>query len=224
MIGGGFLKLIWLKENKGLGEALKKAVEECSNELIARMDSDDISESDRFEKQIYFMMIHEDISIVGGQIEEFIDIDGTTAGKRMVPCTDKEIKKYLKKRCPFNHMTVMFRKADILAAGNYRHWMWNEDYDLWIRLAEKEFLFANLPDILTYVRVGKEMYRRRGGVNYFRSEARIQKSLLDKKIIGLSRYGINLSERLLVQVLMPNFLRKMAYRIFARTKGTKESR
>ncbi len=261
--GGVQCKLIWFQENRGLGKALKSAVEECSHKLVARMDSDDISVSDRFQKQLDFLRIHKDISIVGGQIEEFIsegskssgcsqlcdncyrdqisrplgrcrldawlpaagfltNTDNSIIGKRMVPCTDDKIKKFMKKRCPLNHMTVMFRRADILAAGNYRHWMWNEDYDLWIRLADKGFLFANMPDTLTFVRVGEDMYRRRGGIKYFRSEMKIQKALLDKKLIGLSRYGINVCVRLIVQVIMPNFMREMVFRVFARTRGTKE--
>ena len=66
------------------------------------------------------------------------------------------------------------------------------------------------------------MYRRRGGIKYFRSEMKIQKALLDKKLIGLSRYGINVCVRLIVQVIMPNFMREMVFRVFARTRGTKE--
>ena len=193
-------------------------MEKCSNELIARMDSDDISESDRFKKQINFMKMHKNISVVGGQIEEFLDTDGTMIGKRIVPCTDKEIKKFMKKRCPFNHVTVMFRKEDVLLAGNYRHWMWNEDYDLWIRLANKEVLFANIPDILAYVRVGRDMYSRRGGMKYFKSEKKIQRFLLAKKMIGLQRYHVNVIERMIVQVIIPNWLREIIFKVFARSK------
>lgn len=181
MRGDNLIKVIWLPENKGLGNALRVAVLECQNELIARMDSDDIAIADRFEKQIRFFSADESLAICGGQIEEFIDDIKNIVGKRVVPETDSELKEYSKRRCPFNHMTVVFRKSAVCEVGNYQDWFWNEDYYLWIRMALAQMKFANLPDTLVYVRVGKDMYSRRGGKKYFKSEVELQRFLLQKK-------------------------------------------
>ena len=180
------------------------------------MDTDDIAVLDRCEKQLIFMSAHPDITIVGGQIEEFIGEVTNVVGKREVPTSDSELKEFLKKRCPFNHMTVMFRKSDIMEVGNYQEWFWNEDFYLWIRLALANKKFANLPETLVMVRTGADMYQRRGGKKYFVSEKDIQKYMLKNGMIGYPRYLINVSERLVLQVFMPNWLRGIVFRMFAR--------
>jgi len=76
--------------------------------------------------------------------------------------------------------------------------------------------FANVSDDLVNVRVGKEMYQRRGGIKYFKSEAKLQKYMLEHKIIGMSTYLLNISKRLIVQVLLPNKLRGWVFKKFAR--------
>lgn len=111
--------IIRLPQNKGLGNALKLAVENASYELIARMDSDDVSVADRFEQQLAFFSEHPEIDIVGGDITEFIGEEENIVGKRIVPRTDSEIKEYMKKRAAFNHVSVMYKKTAVQAAGGY---------------------------------------------------------------------------------------------------------
>ena len=212
----GLFNIVVNEKNLGLGRALNKGLAACKNELVARMDTDDISKPKRCEKQLKMFREDKELSIVGGQIEEFIETTENITGKRVVPCCDAEIKAYMKKRCPFNHMTVMFKKSDVLEAGNYQEWFWNEDYYLWIRLALSGKKFANLPETLVNVRIGKEMYKRRGGKKYFKSERDIQKLMYDKGLISYPRYFINVAERLAVQVLMPNSLRGAVFKLFAR--------
>lgn len=211
-------RVIYFKSNQGLGRGLRRAIEKCSNEIIARMDSDDIAVWDRFEHQLKYMEQNPEIDILGGQIEEFIGDVSNTIGKREVPLTDNELKVYMKKRCPFNHMTVMYKKSAVLKAGNYKHWPSNEDYYLWIRMAFCGCTFANLSEVLVNVRVGKEMYERRGGMKYFRSEEQIQRLMLDKGMISVPRYMVNVGERLALQVLMPNRMRGWVFQKFARKK------
>lgn len=180
------------------------------------MDSDDISISNRFEQQLNFLRVHPEVSVLGGQIEEFIGEESNLVGKRIVPLKDRQIKDYMKRRCPFNHVAVMFKRSAVLAAGNYQDWFWNEDYYLWIRLANNGFCFANLPIILVCVRVGTDMYKRRGGVKYFRSEAAIQKLMYQKKMINFVRYIINIFARFTLQVLMTNNMREIIFKKLAR--------
>jgi glycosyltransferase involved in cell wall biosynthesis len=194
------LKIIQLPENKGLGIAHKIGVENCSYGLIAIMDSDDIAVPDRFEREIQYLKENPEVDIVGGYIYEFIDAIENIAGIREVPLNDTDIKKYLKKRCPLNHVTVMFKKEAILKCGNYQDWHYNEDYYLWCRMFTTGCIFANIPDVLVYVRVGKDMYNRRGGWKYFCSEARLQKFMLDNNIINLYKYLANVFIRCITAV------------------------
>ena len=209
--------VIRLKENGGLGNALKISVENSTYDIIARMDSDDISASDRFEKQLR-LMEETGADIVGGYISEFIEDAENIVGIRDVALTDVEIQKEMQKRCPMNHMTVMFKKEAVLRAGNYQHWHYNEDYYLWLRMMLCGCTFANLKDALVNVRVGKDMYQRRGGWKYYKSERDLQKYMRKNKIIGFGTYFANVTKRFIVQVLLPNRLRGWVFQKFARKK------
>lgn len=199
--------VIWLPENKGLGNALQLGVQKAKYDLIARMDSDDVAAPDRFEKQIAYMELHPECDVVGGQITEFIDSETNIVSKRIVPCTHRDISAWLKTRNPFNHMTVMMSRTRTLAIGNYIDSHFNEDYFLWIRMDEAGYKFANLPDTLVNVRVGKEMYQRRGGWKYFQSEKRLHDYMFGHKMISFPHYCFNILGYFLIQCVVPNKLR-----------------
>jgi glycosyltransferase involved in cell wall biosynthesis len=178
-----FFKAIMLTENKGLGKALKVAVENCRYELVARMDSDDVAVSDRFEQQLRYFADDSECAMVGGDVTEFIDSEDNLVGKRSVPTTHGEIIEYMKSRCAFNHPTVMFKKSSVEKAGGYIDWYCDEDYYLWLRMFLSGCRMANTGTVLVNVRVGKEMYKRRGGWKYFKSEKALQKYMKKHKII-----------------------------------------
>ena len=209
-------KVIRLSENGGLGNALKLAVENATNELIARMDSDDISIPSRFEEQLTYFKLHSETDILGGNITEFIGEESNVVGQRNVPNTDKEIRKYMKKRCAMNHVSVMYKKSAVQSAGGYMDWFWNEDYYLWIRMCLNGAVFANTGTVLVNVRVGTDMYQRRGGKKYFDSEKRLQDYMLSYKMISCITYIGNIVKRLIVQLLLPAKLRGWVFRKFAR--------
>lgn len=202
-------------ENQGHGNARRAGLENCTNELVALMDADDISLPDRFEQQLTAFN-ENDVDIVGGNISEFINTPDNVIAYRNVPTTDSEIKTYMKKRCPFNQMTVMFKKSAVQCAGGYLDWYCDEDYYLWIRMAQNNCKMLNIGTVLVNVRVGKEMYNRRGGKKYFKSEAKLQKYMLDHKIIGFWTYFTNVTKRFIVQRLLPNKIRGWVFRKFAR--------
>ena len=83
-----------------------------------------------------------------------------------------------------NLVTVMLRKSDIQAVGGYQDWYCEEDYYLWIRLALAGYKFYNINENLVNVRVGQEMYKRRGGMRYFKSEASLQKYMYKNNLIS----------------------------------------
>ena len=102
------------------------------------MDSDDVSVPYRFEQQLKYFASNPNIDIIGGDITEFVGEESNVVGKRAVPEYDAAIKDYMKTRCAMNHVTVMYRKSAVQAAGGYLDWFWNEDYYLWIRMLEHE--------------------------------------------------------------------------------------
>lgn len=210
--------IIPLEKNVGHGEARRIGLNKCTNEFVAIMDADDLAVSERFEWQIRYFKKYPETSVVGGNIEEFIGDSKHCVGKRIVPTTDSQIKKYMKKRCPMNQMTVMFKREDVAEAGGYLDWYCEEDYYLWIRMYLAGKKFRNINRNLVHVRVGDEMYNRRGGMQYFRSEARLQKYMLHKKMITKIRFLINIVERFIVQVMIPNKLRGIFFQVFARKK------
>ncbi|MBD5410075.1 MAG: glycosyltransferase [Treponema sp.] len=206
-------------QNNGQGMAHALAVSHAKYDYIAIMDADDISVPDRFEKQLAVIAEHPEIDVIGGQIDEFIGSPENVVGIRSVPLEDHMVKRYLRRRCPFNHMTILMNSHMVKEAGNYQDWHYNEDYFLYCRMLEKGAVFCNLPDILVHVRVGEEMYRRRGGWKYFKSEARLQGWMLRHKIISLPQYCMNVLLRLCVQVMMPNCLRGLVFRRLFRNKN-----
>ena len=141
-------KPIYLKENKGHGNARRTSFMNCDNNIIAIMDSDDISYNNRFERQLEKFAKNMNIDVVGGQITEFIDDPNNIIGKRIVPEGDNDIKNYLKKRCPMNHMTVMFRKSIITGIGGYcENFGKLEDYKLWVDVIVSGNKIHNLQEI-----------------------------------------------------------------------------
>jgi glycosyltransferase involved in cell wall biosynthesis len=210
------MKIIRLEKNHGLGNALKIATENSTYELIARMDSDDISVFNRFEQQLKCFYDNEDIDIVGGNITEFVGEESNIVATRSVPTSNDAIREYMKKRCAMNHVSVMFKKTAIMKAGGYLDWYFNEDYYLWIRMCLNGCCFFNTNTILVNVRTGKDMYARRGGLKYYRSEKKLQKFMWKKKFIGFPRYCINVFERFVIQILLPNRIRGFVFKKIAR--------
>lgn len=200
-------KVIRLPKNLGHAGARQAGLDVVSHNLVAIMDADDIASPNRFECQITAYSEHPDMAVIGGQIDEFIENPENVVGSRIVPLADADIKSYLKSRCPMNLVTVMFQKDYVQAVGGYMEWYCEEDYYLWVRLALGGYTFMNLPETLVNVRVGADMYHRRGGWKYFRSEARLQGYMLRHYLISLPRYCYNVLGRFVVQVAMPNRLR-----------------
>jgi glycosyltransferase involved in cell wall biosynthesis len=212
-------RFVRLPENRGHGEARRASLAACQNDLVAVMDADDICHPERFAKQIPLFAGEGAPSVVGAQITEFIGTPDNIVARRAVMESDADIKQDMKKRCPVNMMTVVFRKSDVEAVGGFVDWHCEEDYYLWLRMAQAGMRFANLPDALVNARVGEGMYSRRGGKRYYESEKKLQKWMLQNKIIGYGRYQINLAKRFVVQRLLPNRLRGWVFRHFARKKA-----
>lgn len=115
--------------------------------FVARMDSDDVSRPERLEKQLAFMADHPDVAVLGSDYD-LIDEDGEPCGRVRVPRCDQKIRRALRFGNPICHPSVMLRRVPVLEVGGYRGGAHAEDYDLWVRLAETSWRFANLPEPL----------------------------------------------------------------------------
>ncbi len=211
------LNVVALKENKGLGEALRIGLTYCSFDIVARMDSDDICMPHRFERQIEYLINHPEVDVLGSWIDEFSEDKEHVESQRKLPTTDSELKRFMKWRCPFNHMTVMFRKKAILSVGSYQPFYLLEDYYLWNRLANAGYCFANIGESLLWARGGYDMMARRGGRKYMRSEHRLLVFMRRSERLNWLEYCVNVIIRTLVR-LMGNKLRAILYGLFLRKK------
>ena len=199
------------KKNRGLGAALAVAVEAAQYPYLARMDSDDICLPDRFEKQMRCFEEDPELSAVGGMITEFVDTPENIVTKRVLPLTDKDIKRFMKSRCGVNHVTVIFKKEDLLKAGNYRSDYRQEDYYLWARMMKVGCKFRNIPDVVVNVRSGYDQFARRSGWKYYLDHCAIFRYMYREGLISWGRLAYNYIVRFVVQFLMPNGLRTWVY-------------
>lgn len=211
------VKTIRNKKNIGLGRSLAKGINECSFELVARMDADDICHTDRFKKQLGVYSERKDLSIVGSNIDEYDGEMVTLLDTRYVPESNSEIIAYAKKRNPFNHMSVMFKKGDVLAAGGYQHMAYFEDYYLWCRMLSLGFKGYNIQESLVDVRSGNAMYRRRGGLSYARDIINFQNAIHKLGFIGNCQKLSNITIRASVAV-SPLWLKGNLYKKHLRKK------
>lgn len=174
--------IVELPENVGLGKALNHGMNFCQNNLVLRMDTDDVCLPDRFEHQVSLMKQHPNVALSGGAISEFSEDMTSSQGIRFSVCTNEQIREYAKKRSPFNHMTVAFKKDVIQTVGGYQHHFLMEDYNLWLRVIAAGHETLNLNKVLVNVRAGQNMISRRRGLAYVKSEIRLAKLKYELKI------------------------------------------
>lgn len=155
------IKQLQLENNVGLGLALNAGLVACENELVARMDADDISLPERCEMQLKMFENDPTLDIVGCPVLEFVDSPDNVVGKRDVPLDNEAINKYNKRRDPFNHPTVMYRKSKVEKYGPYGNYRKNQDTDLWIKLLSNGCRAANCSEYLLLFRFDEGTYRKR---------------------------------------------------------------
>ena len=211
------IKIYPLEKNGGLGSALNHGLSKCSNDLIVRMDSDDVSCEDRFEKQIDYMIKHPEISVLGGAISEFEDDPSKPVRLKNMPITYEEVKKYARFRNPINHVTSCFRKKDIESVGGYKDIFYLEDHYLWSRLLVNNKVIENLPDVLVYVRIGNGFLDRRGNKRYVNGWKKLQNYLYKNKFITFYEKERNMLGMYVI-TYSPKWVRSLLYSKVLRSK------
>ena len=207
---GKILNVVRLAKNGGLGNALNEGIRHCKNELVARMDSDDIAYQDRCEKQIAVFYAHPEVSVCSGIVEEFTSTPDVVDAKRVPPEAHEEIVEFAKKRNPFNHPCVMYKKSAVEAVGSYQDFYLLEDYYLWLRMLMAGYQGYNIQEPLLHMRAGSDMYLRRAGWKYAKTQTRLFKFMKSQGFIDEGQYIKSCVIRS-GSALAPNWLRKLMF-------------
>lgn len=207
----------WFKENRGLPIVLNQLLDlsmSSGYEYFARMDSDDISLPDRFQKQMEFLEAHPEIDIVGGAISE-IDEKGNDRHKVVVyPYGPDDCYRFFAYRNPHAHPAVIFRKSYFEKAGcKYRpEYRRNQDTMLWFDGFKGGTKNANIPDVVLKYRMSDSMFRhRRNGYKFAYLQFR-DRQMINKEL----GYGIKsslFSVAMLCMLISPAWVKKIAYRV-----------
>ena len=205
------MKVVKLDENVGLGPALQRGVKECSCEYIARMDSDDYSVPNRIEKEFEIFEKDSTIGMVGSNVSEFIDNIQNVICNVVLPEKNEDIIKFSKKRNPFRHPSIMFKKSEVIKAGNYREYYLCEDYDMWLRMIRSNCKCYNIQENLVYMRISDDFYKRRGGIKYLKSINKFKKEQMSVGYFTKMEYLKSIIPHAIV-CLMPNFMRDLIYK------------
>ena len=212
------LRVIPLKEKQGLGTALNVGLEACKYDIVARMDTDDISKPNRFEKQIAFMESHPEIDLCSAWVDEFEgDIDNVIS-QRKIPENHQDIYEYGKKKCPVNHPVTVYRKNSVLKAGGYGKYP--EDYLLWVKMLTSGCKFYGFQESLLWYRLSKDFINRRGGLTYAWHELQDQVKFYKMGYTNLFQFLFNAIIRFTVR-LIPSPVRSFTYRFLLRKRYQK---
>jgi glycosyltransferase involved in cell wall biosynthesis len=203
------VNLVVVEKNAGLAAALTLGLSHCAHDIVARMDADDISMPDRFAQQL--PLVAAGLDLVGTGMYEFEQVEGII-GTRIPPTGQDAIAKYSRFHDPFNHPTVVYRKAAVLAAGAYEDLALMEDYWLFVRMIQAGAKVENIPLPLLKYRVDSGAYSRRGGAALFRSELTLQRAMRAAGITTRGQYLRNVAVRGGYR-FVPVGIRRVAYRL-----------
>jgi GT2 family glycosyltransferase len=135
-----------------LGLARAAMVNLCTTEFAALIDADDVNHPDRLERQMQFMDAHPDVAVVGAQLRRINSLGEPIGCFGDYPLKHEYIVQEMLRSNPIGQPSVLFRRAAVIASGNYRDFP-VEDYDLWLRMAGAKYRLANLPERLIDYRV-----------------------------------------------------------------------
>lgn len=196
--------------NQGLGEALKVGSRYCTGDYIFRMDSDDISDSRRFEKQIGYIEKHPEIDVLGTDIAEFNDSLDEDMRVRSCPQKHSDIVKMGKRRNPMNHVTVCIKRTALEKCGGYKTLLLLEDYYLWLNMIVSGCKLENINESLVYVRVGNGFDSKRGSKERIAGWRVLQEFMMEHNLINKKDALLNMAY-INVFVNTPSWLKKIIY-------------
>lgn len=202
------LDIVELKENVGLGDALNAGLKKCKFELVARMDSDDISLPERFKKQIELFSKMPEIDVCGGNITEFVDDENNIISTRILPQNHIDLAKFAKFRSPFNHVAVVFKKSVVEKCGGYQKMLYLEDYYLWARMLVNGAKFHNINETLVNVRID-DLVSRRAGLKYAKYELSCLNAMRKIGFLSFKEFIFSASARFLLRILPKSLIQTL---------------
>lgn len=208
--------LVKLEKNYGLGIALDEGLSACRNDLVARMDADDISLPERCEKLLKLFEENPNLAIAGTNIDEFYDDPTKIVSSRIVPYDYDSIRKFIRRRSPFNHPTVMFRKSEVIRCGGYGKMKRKQDFDLFARMLNMNCYALNINESLLLFRSNENNFKRRKSWEYCKSYIYVEKenykrgycSMWDLIVVIVGQLVMLIAPMWLVKILSNKFLRK----------------
>lgn len=204
-------QIIALEKNGGLGPALATGIQKAKYEIVARMDSDDISAPTRCEEELAILDLYPDLGAVGTFEAEFIDNPSEVVSIHRVPEDSDSIYRFMKRRCALLHPTVMYKKDAVISSGNYHSVHLYEDYDLFARMIlEHKIKSYNIQKPLYYIRISEDFYKRRGGIKYARTVLKFKYCILKKGYMSIWDFIVSGVGQAIVCIL-PNSVRKYIY-------------
>ncbi len=183
-----FIHICGYEKNRGLGFALNYGLKRCINELVARMDSDDISLPERCEKEVNLFNENQKLEIVGTNIYEFSDDENNITGLKKMPASQEDINKYARRRNPFNHPTVMYKRSSVLKYGVYQEGQRGEDIALFTKMVFEGCVCANIDEPLLKYRAAADQFDRRTSKTDSDAVIRVIKNNYKIGYIGLADY------------------------------------
>lgn len=211
----GLLSVLRLPEHKGIGICCNLGLETCSNDIVVRMDSDDISEPTRCELEMAEYVADPSLDIVSGYILEF-EQDKNVGYLRTVPTDPEETLRYARRRMPFSNVTIAYRKSKVLECGGYKELSRAEDYDLVCRMLMADAKFKTLPEILVRVRVDAGAFARRKNWGHIKALIGVRWGLYRMGFTSLWDFIVMAGSHL-VSLLMPEKLIRWLYEKKLRT-------
>lgn len=209
--------IVTLEKNVGQGKARNAGLHACKYNYVALMDSDDIADLTRFEKQIRYLEKHPEIDCIGSNITEFEGEQENIISKKVVPLTHEEIFKFGKWRSPMNNMTVMYKKDKVMEVGAYNSFNFGEDYFLFAKMLVKGCKFYNLEEYLVNARGGSGMLAKRIGLSRIIQEFKLFWTFYKMGYINIFEFSRNVSLKFLLRII-PTWFRSWIYNNFLRKK------
>ena len=197
----GLFKFVSLPENGGLGVALREGLKACSYDIVARMDADDISYPERFEKQLKFLQENPDVALVSSWMSYFENDPDQIVFIRRMPKRYRDINRIARFRNPVCHAPAMFRCSEIEAVGSYTHRRRNQDYHLFARMLLNGSKMTCIPEPLYKCRCNSSFLRRRAGFQHMLSMIKLQKEFLKMGFISYPQYFLNVTVRITTYIL-----------------------
>ena len=207
-------KIVHNSTNIGLGLTLKKGVMNCSNDLIIRVDADDVNNKNRFYELIKAAKKNKKADIIGSYL---LEKNNNNYYLKKVPISLSEVKRLIFYRNPLNHNTILLKKRSIIKVGSYRDIRFFEDYYLWLKIIKNNGKIINLNKVLVCSKQDKAFLERRSGYKYLKYFLNFLKIIYRERLINITNYVLYIAIRSPI-IISPLLFKRLFYQVFLRKK------